>query len=143
MKAEDDGTSITWNDGVTVPYKRQLYLDFDAKTEFVGFYIPSSDPLSSAKTFRACMALSNGVQRTLDQMLSKAHASGGYGDQMTRIEDLTFSGRVIIYHEDFLSITQKAETIKEFSAKHFDVQFRGPDYLALQLVAWHQQYDSR
>lgn len=139
MKTSDDAITIKWKTGGELHIKRQLYLDFIAKTEFVGFYIPASDPVSSADTANACMVLdeSNAVKQTLDQMPKKVFVSGGYGDQMTSINDLTFSGRVLIYHEAFLSITEKADIIRAYAAKHYDVQFRGPDYLGDQTIAWY------
>jgi hypothetical protein len=67
----------------------------------------------------------------------------GYRDESTRLEELTFSGRVLLYHEDFLSINQKAAIIEAYKVKNFDVQFRGPDYLSDKLIAWHRQHDPK
>jgi hypothetical protein len=56
----------------------------------------------------------------------------GYGDQMTTSKELTFSGRVLIYHEEFLSIPQKADILKAYKEKGLAVTFRGSDYLGTQ-----------
>jgi len=143
MKAADDAIGIQWKGGEVLHIKRQLYLDFPAKTKFVGFYVPSSDPLSSTKTHDASMGLAEAVQQALDDIPKKVAISGGYRGEMTGIQDLTFSGRVVIYHEAFLSIPQKAAIIATYAAKHFDVQFRGPDYLGDQVIAWHHQHSAK
>ena len=143
MKATDDAIGIKWNNGEVTRIKRQLYLDFPAKTKFVGFYVPSSDPLSNVRTFEACMRLAEAVSQALDEIPRKVAISGGYREQMNTIQDLTFSGRVLLYHEAFLSIQQKATIIDAYTAKHFDVQFMGPDYLGDQIIAWHHQHDPK
>jgi hypothetical protein len=143
MKAADEAIGIEWKDGGVMHIKRQLYLDFPAKTKFVGFYVPSSDPLSPTKSLEACMRLAEAVQQALEDIPKKVAISGGYRGEMTGIQDLTFSGRVVIYHEAFLSIPQKAAIINTYAAKHFDVQFRGPDYLGDQIIAWHHQHDTK
>src|SRR5260370_215814 len=143
LKVTDDSLGIKWNDGTILHIKRQVYLDFPAKTKFAGFYVPSSDPLASGKDFQACVRLAEAVQQALDEIPKKVAISGGYRGEMNSIQDLTFSGRVIIYHEAFLPITQKATIINAYPAKHFDVQFTGPDYLADQIIAWTHQHDPK
>ena len=124
-------------------------MDFDARTKFIGFYIsmpsPPSTNFSGQKTFTTCMELlnHNAVQETFDQFGKQVAVMGGQGDQMTTLTDLTFSGRVLIYYEEFLSIPQKAEIIKAYEARGFAVTFRGTDYLGTQVIAWHQQHDAK
>ena len=43
---------------------------------------------------------------------------------MNTMKELTFTGRVFLYHEDFLSITQKAAIISAYKKKGLDVNFR-------------------
>jgi hypothetical protein len=141
MKATDAAVGIEWKDGSVLHIKRQLYLDFPAKTQFVGFYVPSSIPSSLNKSFEAGIKLAEAVRQAIDDIPKKVDVGGGYRGEMTNIKDLTFSGRVLLYHEDFLSIPQKAAIINVYAAKHFDVQFRGPDYLGDQVIAWHHQHE--
>jgi hypothetical protein len=146
MKLTDDSIGIQWQDGSVLHVKRQLYLDFPAKTKFVGFYLPrsaSSTEVHSERTYHVCMRLVEAVQPVLDDMPKKVMIAGGYRDEMNTIQDLTFSGRVLLYHEDFLSIQQKADILKEYAARHYDVQFRGPDFLGDQVMAWHRQHENR
>lgn len=146
VKGSDDGFGITWKNRTILHIKRQVYLDFDADTKFVGFYIPATDPMSSVETAEACLALdeNNAVQETLDNMSQRGLViTGGYRDQMTKAQDLTFSGRVLIYHEAFLSIPQKADIMRAYASKHYDVQFRGPDYLGDQDAAWYRAHKEK
>lgn len=136
MKFRDDSAEIQWASGGKLPIAVQTYYDSPGKSRFVGFYIRSSP-----KTFDACLMLSNEVRWALQNAEKRAVVSGGYRGQMNTASDLTFTGRVLLYHEDFLSITQKAEIIHRYTAKGFDVQFRGPEYLGDQLIAWHHQHD--
>jgi len=67
----------------------------------------------------------------------------GYGDQMTTSKDLTFSGRVLIYHEEFLPIQSQADILRAYETTKLAVTFRGPDYLGTRVMAWHQQHDAK
>lgn len=83
------------------------------------------------------------VQEAFDHVMKSVAIGAGSEGQMTTIQDLTFSGRVLIYHQDFLSIPQKADILKAYAAKNLAVQFMGPDYLGTRVIAWHQQHDSK
>ena len=131
---DEDRLSIEWKDLSVLKIKTQAYLDFQAKVQFVGFYIPTSP-----HTFDACLALVDSVRSTIEDLPKRVAVSAGYRSEQTKIEDLVFSGRVLLYHEDFLSIPQQAAAIATYSARGFDVNFRGPDYLGDQVVAWHHQ----
>ncbi len=145
----EDAIAIKWADGTTTKIKRQVYMDFPAKAKFIGFYIPSAHPpsadVSSNKTVAACLKLleADAIEQTFDHVSKQVYISSGYGDQMTSIQELTFSGRVLIYHEEFLSIPQKADIIKAYEAKRLGVQFMGSDYLGPKVIAWHQQQDAK
>lgn len=147
LKASDkdvDAYTIGTPEGSTIKAKRQTYEDYEAKTKFIGFYISKPDPppkdFSGQDTFAACMELlkHNAVQETFDHFGKQVAVMSGYGDQMTTSKELTFSGRVLIYHEEFLSIPQKADILKAYKEKGLAVTFRGSDYLGTQVIAWHQ-----
>jgi hypothetical protein len=140
MKAADEEMEIKWKDGAA-PTKvvRQVYLDFPAKARFVGFYIPFSPPHG----FDACMALRLQVHKVMKVMEDKTRVSAGYRDESTDQRDLTFSGRVLLYYEDVLTIPQKASLIEAYKKEGFEVNFRGPDYLVDQQIAWYRQHDKK
>ncbi|HTR23741.1 MAG TPA: hypothetical protein VMI10_07130 [Terriglobales bacterium] len=121
-----------------VRIKVQLYLDFPAKTKYIGFYIPAENPLSSKETVAACLLLAQSAQRAVTEMSQGTTTMGGYRDQMNTEQELTFSGRVLLYHEAMLSITEQADIIRAFQANHLDVQFRGPEYLSDQVIGWQR-----
>jgi hypothetical protein len=152
LKASDedvDAYTISTPEGSAIKVKRQTYEDYEARTKFVGFYISRPDPpskdFSGKDTFAACMELlkHNAVQETFDHFGKQVAVMSGYGDQMTTSKELTFSGRVVIYHEEFLSIPQKADILKEYKEKGLAVTFRGSDYLGTEAIAWHQQHDKQ
>jgi hypothetical protein len=131
-------------EGIDLSMKQQVYLDFLGKSKFVGFYMPvSTDPISGRKTYKMCMALIDAVQSALDDLPRRLQMKSGFGLEGNTIEELTFTGRVVLYHEDSLSIIQKVEIINAYKVKHFDVQFRGPDYLANQSDLWFRLRESK
>ena len=152
LRASDkdvDAYTVNVPEGSTIKVKRQTYEDYDAKTKFIGFYISRPEPppkdFSGQDTFVVCMELlkHDAVQETFDQFGKQVAVMSGYGDQMTTSKELTFSGRVLIYHEEFLSIPQKADILKAYKEKGLAVTFRGSDYLGTQVIAWHQQHDAK
>src|SRR5271166_94919 len=126
MKGSDssdvDAYTIGTHDGVTIKVKRQIYEDYAAKTKFIGFYIGTPTPpamdFSGRATIVACMELlnHNAVQDTFDHFMKSVAVMSGYGDEMTTSKDLTFSGRVLIYHEEFLPIENKADILRAYQA---------------------------
>lgn len=144
MRLHDEG-EFHWKDISTVTHlKRQLYLDFPANNKFVGFYIPTTDPKDLSRTFEICIDLvrKNLVQSALDELPKKLFVEAEHGQVMT-IQDLNFSGRVVIYHDDFLSTTQQADIIKTFAAKHYTVGFFGPDEFRNTLISWQHLHDAK
>jgi len=136
MKFTGDRFGVQWRDGSETLVVVQNYLDFPAKTEFVGFYVASSP-----KTYEICLKLAEAVQKALQDLRKRAKVSAGDVGGINSLDDLTFSGRVFIYHEDFMSNPQKAVVVLAFSRNRCDVQLRGPDYLGPEVVAWHHKHD--
>ena len=137
MKITNENT-IQGPSGDILDIKTQIYADFPARTKFVGFYIPRSP-----HTYDVCLGIVSSVRSTIEVAQQRVEVTGGYRGEQNSLQDLTFSGRVLLYHEEFLSIPQKAEIIKAYAAQGFDVNFRGFDYLGDQLIAWHRQHDRK
>lgn len=141
--------AVEWGDASVTKIRRQVYMDFTAKTKFVGFYVlaaaPPSADISGHRSFVACMKLleADAIQQSFEHVSKQVAILAGQQGQMTSIGDLTFSGRVLIYHDEFLSIPQKADIIRAYATKNLDVKFMGPDYLGTQVVAWHQKHDRK
>ena len=138
MRVSDNGFDLSSSDGEIIHIGVRIYLDFPAKSEFIGFYIPSS-----GKEFEACLALVDRVEPIITDLPKRHEVIGGDARGVTSIRELTFSGRVFLYHEWPLSNKQKADLVEAYSAKGLDVQFRGLDYLTDQVRAWHQEHDAR
>jgi hypothetical protein len=144
MRLHDEG-EFHWKDISTVTHlKRQLYLDFPANSKFVGFYIPTTDPTDLSRTAEICLKLAqiDAVQQVLTELPKKTFIAASLG-QTTTIQDLTFSGRVVIYHDDFLSTTQQADIIRAFSEQHYSVGFFGPNEFGKTLISWHHLHDAK
>lgn len=134
--------AIDWKDGTILHIKRSVYCDYQAGTQFVGFYIPSGNQfLNSDKTYRVALKLVNFVNPTMEELRKDIGGGEGYRNQITLLKNLKFSGRVFLYHEDELTIVQQGEIIKAYKASNFEVQFRGPDYLMDQVITWHRRFD--
>jgi len=138
MKLTTPACELHWGDGSKLVIRCQAYLDFDGKSEFVGLYIPSSP-----RTFDACLKLDGMADYVVRRMPQLIKSSAGYRDQMTDMHDLMFSRRVFLYHEDLLTIPQKAAIIRAYERKRLSVQFRGPDYLGDQVATWYHKRDSK
>jgi hypothetical protein len=139
FKLADSSTGIEWKDGTSLRIRRQVYLDFLGKTEFVGYYIPASPSNAPDRTFNACIHLANEIRSTI-QDLSKIVSTYGDTGGATRSQDLVFSGRVFLYHEEGLTNRQRAAITLAYESKHLDVQFRGPEYLSVQLADWDRKH---
>jgi hypothetical protein len=143
LRLSNEDSSIHWRDtGHITVIKTQLYLDFPAFNKFVGFYVPSTDPTDPSRTVEACLKLlqANAVQQALDDMPKKTPVLALLG-QTVSIQDLAFSGRVLIYYEDLLSTTQQADLIRAFADKHYALGLMGPNDLAKAIIAWHHLHD--
>ena len=95
------------------------------------------------RPFRGIHSTNHRVQPIITNLSKRHEAIGGDAGGVTSSRELTFSGRVFLYHEWPLSNKQKADVVEAYGAKGLDVQFRGLDYLADQVIAWHQEHDAR
>jgi hypothetical protein len=112
--------------GATIIFTKRVYLDQAHKEKFVGFFIPSSGPGSRA-TRDICMYLAAHYQIALE-LEQTIVALGSSGGDVISPEEMAFNGRVYIYHEDLLSIEDRAAVIKQFRIHGAAVVLRGPAY---------------
>ena len=142
LKSTFGGISFRLKNGTSMPIERNVYADFQGNTKFVGFYIPSAG-LENDYDYAACLAVASEVQRAMDDLEKEHSVAGGVPGQMTNLRSLRFSGRVMLYTGDDLSITQQADIIKAYKQKGYDVTFVGPDHLADARVQWYRQHSDR
>jgi hypothetical protein len=116
--------TLKLKDGERVPILCQEYADFQARTSYVGFYIPST-----TSTEYAAAALADTVMPFIDG-LRKTRKLQTFDSSGTSLDDLTFSGRVFIYYEWPLTLQQQAQLVSYFKTRHMAVDLRGPDYFS-------------
>lgn len=112
---------------VLIPEK--VYLDFAAKTKFVGYFISMSTP----SPYDVCKFLSEMPKETIKDFDNIAEVQGGHTTEisMTSSKDLVFSGRVYIYHENNFSLQELASLEQLYKEKESSVLFRGISYLQM------------
>jgi hypothetical protein len=125
------------SNGKTITLYATEYFDFQGKSKFIGFYIPASGPISNS-SYIACGLISEEYKKTMDNIESSTIITGGFvGDsQQTSSKDLSFSGRIYIYHDDVLSLQQLATLEKIYQSKGLSVVFRGNEYL---IARWNNK----
>jgi hypothetical protein len=108
-----------------VPFK--VYADFAGKSKFIGFFLQPSP-----YTYEFCETLAWAPQKSFDDIEHKVSFDGSAFGQQTSLKDLTFSGRVFIYHYDFLSPEQVVALRAIYKQEKLSAQFLGMDYLSVE-----------
>lgn len=130
LKVENKSIVKAIKSGQSVEVVNKVYSDDSAGTKFIAFLVPSSP-----ETFGICSFLPAQVQPALDSLSKGIKVkSKNPGEPMIDHEAFPFSGRVFVYHEDYLSPKQIGQLTDQFEMQHFQVQFRGPDYQQVQLL---------
>jgi len=116
----------------------QVYVDYDAKADYVGFFVPHAKAANGGElTVALCKWLAtDGVKLALNDMNSRITADQTYQGQRTRLSDLTFSGRVFIYTDEVLTMDQIVELRKAYKDDGLLLEVRGIDYLVAQIAQW-------
>jgi hypothetical protein len=138
IRAENN---LTMN-GIDLPLKQQVYLDFQGRSKFVGFYVPQKNPITDGHSaVIICKAFPGQVQPMLNAIEKNTPITGGLGmENAVPIPELTFTKTALIYHESILTTLEKAAIIEAFRDKGLDVQFRGPDYEASRTSSWFNNH---
>jgi hypothetical protein len=113
--------------------KVSISFDYNANIKFYSFYVPKSPDNQS---FNFCTHLAkeypNIINKISESVTTSAKEPGG---PLISSRDLVFSGRIYLYHEDEMTLKQKAELEDLFKANGASVIFRGLDY---QQTRWLQ-----
>lgn len=135
-----DGTSWGFVKGGTriLSGPTKVYLDFDAKTKFISFYVPRSE-----HAYPVALNLWSQVQATFQSVEKQIAITAGYQQNLTDLKDLTFSGRVFLYHEDAFNLRQLADLVDICKTHGMALDFRGPNFLMDQVMAWHRKHDKK
>jgi hypothetical protein len=111
--------------GQQYKFHATAYLDFPSQSWFGGFFMPSGP-----SSYAVCAYLADHHKQALDNFRASIYAQAKYpGDSSpTNTQDLVFSGRIFLYHEDDLSLRQAADLTDLFKTKGVALQLRGHDY---------------
>ncbi len=107
-------------------YRFQVYLDWQARSKFIGFYLPMrigspDNMIFFGKNHKVLLA---------DMEKRFWTQAGRMGDEPMNMRDLVFSGQVFLYYEGILSPREKVEVIQAYRKAGLNPQFRGLDYLS-------------
>ena len=116
----------------------KVYLDFDARTKFIAFYIPRSE-----YSYESARSLWSQVPPTFAAVEKNIGVQAGYHQNLTDLKDLKFSGRVFLYYEDNFNLRQLADLVDAYKAHGMALDFRGPSFLGDQVIAWHHKHDKK
>ena len=114
-------------DGVPFLTQSQVYEDLSEHAMFVRFYIPRS-----AQAYKLCAALSEQSFKQFERARQISVTTVDSTQEMST-KDLTFTGRVFVYHEDHFEPMEIASLSKLYQAKGLSVVFRGPEYLRIRM----------
>ena len=124
------------NNGQTTAVPVRLFYNFDDKSKFIAFFVPRQ--VSADETYDACMSLVNQykmVMQQLDERMAVGDSKPGETSE-TWSKDLTFTGRIYVYYEDDLSLSQLAALDDLYKGNGLFPEFRGQAYMALH---WHEK----
>jgi hypothetical protein len=122
---------LTQNDGTKLACEIQLYYDFLSKAKFIGVFIPFHRFDAIGDNAGAAYVVSEYWAHHSSDILSlKSSPAGGFiSGELTKAEDLAFTGRIYIYHENQLTLEQIVALRALYRSQKLEAQFRGVDYL--------------
>lgn len=114
---------IEFPDGVKVEIAYNQQFRFSAHAKFLVLYIPH------------CGRTSNVAQYVADNIKEYVLtgevgiAVGGVGAEETKADDLMFTGKVFVYHQDSLTLPQRGELDTFYRERGLVLQLRSSDYV--------------
>jgi hypothetical protein len=108
-----------------LPIEMELLADYQAKSQFLAFYIPPSPE----HTFDACATLAHTYKTNIENLKKNLIIDGGVRNEMTSWDELNFTGRIYIYHETYLSVGDKKRLTGIYDKEQLSVFFRGPEIM--------------
>jgi hypothetical protein len=127
-------TTLKSDAGIDYEIGVKLLMDFPSKTEFMAFFIPFKYPPATERLLRFLAVEHRNI---LAQMQGAGgDIAGGYtGDStLTPRKNLTFTGRVYIYHEEDMDDVTRGDVAALFRQNGSDVIFRGSTYQSVKLL---------
>jgi hypothetical protein len=142
-------TSITFKQNpqepLTLEFVAREWQDSNANSKFVTIYIPSQDrdpEKATSKSFLLCSLIEMKFADLMAQLdgLQLIESPVGTGN-LRKSTEFKFTGRIIIYHEDFMRPQDIGDLVRNYSERGLLLEFRGEEYLGAQelLRAAHRQ----
>ncbi len=126
---------VGFGDGFRLKIEDVLYLDFPGGSKCTGFYIPTSP-----RTYDLAMALAPNARKLSDDLVAQFKLTGkSPGENPQSVDSLVHTGRVFLYHDDFMTKRQEADVEEAFAKQKLEVVLRGSDYLTNALVEWSRR----
>jgi hypothetical protein len=132
LRATQDLTLQQGHGGPETKLLGQVYFDGGANSKFVDFFVPHDE-----NTFSICSALvgyANEMMRSVNENVLVFAGQAGQ-TQRTSMKDATFSGQVVIYHQDHLSAREQADLEDLYRGHGLTLVLRGPSYAAVQAIS--------
>jgi len=128
---------LTKNDKVVYSVKYIIWGDFDSKTMFFSIFLPKSD-----YTFKACRFLIPRYREILSgniRSLMKGIINQAPGSRAESWDELSFSGRIYLYHETHLLPDRIDTLMEEYKKEGLSPQFRSREYLLMKNSPLYEQ----
>jgi hypothetical protein len=123
-----------FSDGIDVTYEDALLTDYPGGSKYMTIYLPSS-----VHTYKLAMYTGEHLSE-LKHDFSVFKATGkSPGESPQTIESLVDTGRVYLYHDDYLNHRQMADIEDTYAKQGAHVELRGPDYLSNAWVEWSRK----
>ena len=110
-----------------------VYYDFPKQAKFISLFVPDCDT-----TFGDCKFLTEYIHEFLEKVekdVSTSELSPGDSDPIES-KDVRFTGRVYIYHEGNLTVSEKGKLSDFYKERGMSVQLRGTDFA---VAKWLQE----
>lgn len=117
---------------IRIPFR--VHMDFESKSKFISVYVPHSR--FDYVAYEVCKRLPELYEiylRDADSILISTRDPADSSSQ--RSDELVFTGKIFIYHEDEMSLEQLGALEMLFKSKKLLPQFRGPNYV---ITRWLQ-----
>jgi hypothetical protein len=119
---------MTGRSGKIVSIEQYVALDLERGTKLIQFYIPVWND-----TFNVCISFLDNYRKALEDADLVSFSSKGIGDSdINSSKDLSFAGRIFIYHESELTAEQLGDLTRLYKSNNLYVQLRSSSYLSFK-----------
>lgn len=123
----DAYADLTFQDHTKLRLLYKVIQDYGSRSKFAIFYVPSSP-----HTYDAIEFLSSGHKQYIDLPFG-ADTGSAHSPSITKTSELVFTGRLFIYHEDTLTLSQLGKLAETYEKEKVNPEFRTTSYA---LAVW-------